>query len=1469
MAENLGTGVSYVDEPNGYNYDTVIFQKGKPPLDTEVNLLQQIQNQLGQRRLSSLPSGWLSFRPYYTSSLLKNSFYTQDPSNAVPEYALVNGQVVYVTGTNTSTANANLVKLPTAPISAAQVNGVFLEVWRALLGPNDPTNRPGPITIIDTILDIDAVNTNVAWAVGENGLVLYTENAGETWDVQTIATKNQLNSVYFVTPSIGWVVGNNGTMARTSTGGQNWTVQASGYIDNFNGIFMYSSLIGWIVGDSGIILKTTNGINWTAQYSGVSYNLRSIYFLDTQNGWAVGDSGVILRTSDGGTHWAVQTSGITSKLNSVYFYDINIGFAVGANGVILATSTSGATWYSQSNRINGNNSLSVEYTDVTMAPTLDDYVAGEDVSSQANGINKTFNVLNKPITKGDGTGTITNLPADVIVKVNGTAVLVDSLLGASGQIVLNAAPASCAKVIAYYWYKIDDNIVRGKAWITGKKGTIPTTIPLDGRVNNEDMSSQADGINKVFNVQNKPITKGNGTGTTTTATSDVVVKVNGSTAAVSSVDGANGQITLALAPSAFAQVRISYYYKLNYPVLKGGYDSGIVLESNDLGGTWTLQDPQTAYDINAIHMADKAKGWIAGQFSQIWHTINSGALWLVQNPYVVNRQVQRVYNEGNVDTTVYLLDDEIHPTTNIETTKRVQVQYKIRVVPDVDPFNYPEAGLGSQIVLSQGPNTLGPHSAFTNMGPTTGDYGMWRAECGGTVDGYSYAIPMAFIGRRNSSDFDPLNNGNGSTNNANSRSIRPDLLTSDNVVDADMLDVRHQILVPSAEQLLEENMDRLLDNKLETRFARNTLGTDRYGTQILQLDRIGGTDNDGGQKIGDSLSDAVTGKISSDVQIVTIYSDPNPWPATTVIPDPIILDPLKKYNYTGFFTQTPARSSATYVSSTLANNGKIVPGDFTGYGTSMLTFNFKNFANTITQDPGLGYNGGYDIKATFIRTDSTSLTYLPSDPKIVKNYSDTGALLYHGIFENEVSGKIVEQWDSGLSGYNNYVLAYPGSDSSSTTATMASTVELHYFVRADSSNVSGSNKILSIPLSKLGPDSTSIYSIAAVSKINNISAGLSLRLADILTQTGIIQIVIVPGYEYIIGSVYEMVAFVIANSNNKNIRNGATVNFIQGEKSLKTFCLSDILTINASTGISGAITVDSNRGSLHLGGCNIIGISSTMRLPSIPKEEGLILPFCWLNIASTGNKMYPIQIQSLGTILKFVIYDQGIPFTTTSPVVITIQALLKQNSFLFSGTSDGLMIGYYYQPYQCISDLPNSLTCKMLTKTSKINISNFGTGGSLLSKEPYIQPLINIPINNSNFINDNQFYNIEPLKFSNFSIDGGFVQIPYYVSADLNGEFIFSNSSSDTLGRFFYKTCSKDLIFRTEALQEPNSRKIFYAIIAEVLNSSDIRFLNSERILIIFSRSDSLGIDNYTGYINGDKNVVAVYRLPNKPLYRD
>ena len=72
MATDLGKGVSLAYDTDGYNYDMVVFQKGKPPLDAELNLAQELQNITAGKNLKSLPSGWLSlYSPMRTNPLLR------------------------------------------------------------------------------------------------------------------------------------------------------------------------------------------------------------------------------------------------------------------------------------------------------------------------------------------------------------------------------------------------------------------------------------------------------------------------------------------------------------------------------------------------------------------------------------------------------------------------------------------------------------------------------------------------------------------------------------------------------------------------------------------------------------------------------------------------------------------------------------------------------------------------------------------------------------------------------------------------------------------------------------------------------------------------------------------------------------------------------------------------------------------------------------------------------------------------------------------------------------------------------------------------------------------------------------------------------------------------------------------------------------------------------------------------------
>ena len=156
-------------------------------------------------------------------------------------------------------------------------------------------------------------------------------------------------------------------------------------------------------------------------------------------------------------------------------------------------------------------------------------------------------------------------------------------------------------------------------------------------------------------------------------------------------------------------------------------------------------------------------------------------VWLAQvapNPSTTNKPTaDAIWKYGNVKYGgTNEVDQMEDPTIGFETTERLQLQYRIRVVGQgpaggisVDLATFPD-GLDDPNMLAQGTATE-PLSGmtWTNMRETLGDPGLWRAGNGdpnndlGTVDGYSYAIPICAVFRRNSSAYVNLTNA-GSPN---------------------------------------------------------------------------------------------------------------------------------------------------------------------------------------------------------------------------------------------------------------------------------------------------------------------------------------------------------------------------------------------------------------------------------------------------------------------------------------------------------------------------------------------------------------------------------------------------------------------------------------------------------------------------------------------------------------------------------
>jgi hypothetical protein len=188
-----------------------------------------------------------------------------------------------------------------------------------------------------------------------------------------------------------------------------------------------------------------------------------------------------------------------------------------------------------------------------------------------------------------------------------------------------------------------------------------------------------------------------------------------------------------------------------------------------------INDARNRIALNPPPSTDSRTDFV---FLEVWRTI------VKPNPSITNKPTAAtLWTYGNVEFGgTNIADDLEDPAIGFETTDRVQLQYRIRVVGSgdslgvsVDLANYPD-GLNDPQVRARGASPTVTSFPFQNMRQELGDPSLWRAGNGdytnalGTIDGYVYAIPIAGIFRRNTSPFTAVvSSGNPNQNGASDR----------------------------------------------------------------------------------------------------------------------------------------------------------------------------------------------------------------------------------------------------------------------------------------------------------------------------------------------------------------------------------------------------------------------------------------------------------------------------------------------------------------------------------------------------------------------------------------------------------------------------------------------------------------------------------------------------------------------------
>jgi photosystem II stability/assembly factor-like uncharacterized protein len=186
------------------------------------------------------------------------------------------------------------------------------------------------------------------------GEIFFTTNGGALWQSATKSIGGDIaNRVEFVSIDTAFVIGTSGRIYRSLDGGKTWNNLNSGTSTTLNNLVFVGSRLGYVVGDSGTILKTTNGGDtWQQQPSGTKWQLLAVDFIDAQNGVAVGlddpfsnPAGILLKTTDGGQSWVkhLAPDTLVFSVSAVKMIDANRVLVVGTQ-VMIRTSDAGVSW---------------------------------------------------------------------------------------------------------------------------------------------------------------------------------------------------------------------------------------------------------------------------------------------------------------------------------------------------------------------------------------------------------------------------------------------------------------------------------------------------------------------------------------------------------------------------------------------------------------------------------------------------------------------------------------------------------------------------------------------------------------------------------------------------------------------------------------------------------------------------------------------------------------------------------------------------------------------------------------------------------------------------------------------------------------------------------------------------------------------------------------------------------------------
>jgi len=208
------------------------------------------------------------------------------------------------------------------------------------------------VPVRSTLTAVFFIDEKTGWAAGHRGIVLRTDDAGESWKVQRADTSvdQPLFSVHFRDKDRGWAVGLWSLLISTDDGGKTWAPVrlpnppgAKKADRNLQKIFANRMGTLFVAAEQGMVLKSYDGESWTYLDTGYKGSFWTGIVLSNGTILVGGLRGTIYRSTDDGRSWKESRTDRNSSITDFAEAGGKI-LAVGLDGVTLESDNGGASF---------------------------------------------------------------------------------------------------------------------------------------------------------------------------------------------------------------------------------------------------------------------------------------------------------------------------------------------------------------------------------------------------------------------------------------------------------------------------------------------------------------------------------------------------------------------------------------------------------------------------------------------------------------------------------------------------------------------------------------------------------------------------------------------------------------------------------------------------------------------------------------------------------------------------------------------------------------------------------------------------------------------------------------------------------------------------------------------------------------------------------------------------------------------